>query len=101
MTQRKRQGRKQAPPGVWNRGAGSGPVNPIRVRTKRLDQVDGDKIALAYWLLAKKIVDDRSDGHDLGEAAVRRVASELDDDPGAASAVTKRRAGRRARGGRA
>ena len=41
--------------GVWNRGAGSGPVNPIRVRTKRLDEIDHEKIALAYWLLAKEI----------------------------------------------
>lgn len=35
--------------------------NPIRVRSKRLDQVDEDKIALAFWLLAKQLVEDESD----------------------------------------
>jgi hypothetical protein len=64
---RKSAGRPQRPIGVWNRGSGSGPANPIRVRTKRLDEVDGDKIALAYWLLAKQVVADRSDDSPLSE----------------------------------
>jgi hypothetical protein len=34
--------------------------NHIRVRAKRLDQVDPDKLALAYWLLAMRLVDDRT-----------------------------------------
>jgi len=67
------------PPGVWNRGRRSGPVNPIRVRTKRLDEIDSDKIALAYWLLAKQIVADESDTRDLNEAEVRRAADSTGD----------------------
>jgi hypothetical protein len=98
--QRKRStGAGSTPPGVWNRGAGSGPANPIRVRTKRLDEIESDKIALAYWLLAKQIVTDESDGRDLSEAEVRRVADTLDDAPArpsrarrtARQAATKRR----------
>jgi hypothetical protein len=65
---------------VWNRKLGKGPANPIRVRTKRLDEIDSDKIALAYWLLAKQIVDDQSDQRPLSESEVRRVASELEDE---------------------
>jgi len=71
-------GKKQA--GVWNRGRGNGPANPIRVRTKRLDEIDSDKIALAYWLLAKQIVEDRSEQR-LNEREVRRVAKQLDPAP--------------------
>lgn len=32
----------------------------IRVRSKRLDQVDEMKLALAWWLLAREIVEDRT-----------------------------------------
>ncbi len=42
--------------------------NRIRVRGKRLDQVDEDKIALAYWLLAKQLVEDQSDAAAGGKA---------------------------------
>ena len=38
--------------------------NHIRVRAKRLDQVDPDKLALAYWLLAMRLVEDRTDPSD-------------------------------------
>jgi hypothetical protein len=69
--------RHQQPVGVWNRGLKSGPVNPIRVRTKRLDEISGDKIALAYWLLSKQLVRDGSD-EPLDEASVRRYAEGLD-----------------------
>ena len=73
-------GKRQVQPGVWNRGLGKGPANPIRVRTKRLDQIDSDKIALAYWLLAKQIVEDESDRF-LDEEAVRRVAQQVEEAP--------------------
>jgi hypothetical protein len=33
----------------------------IRVRSKRLDQLDESKLALAFWLLAKQIVVEDSD----------------------------------------
>ena len=72
--------------GVWNQGTRRGPANPIRVRTKRLDEIDADKIALAYWLLAKQIVEDESDQRPLSESEVRRVAKAIDDDrPGRAA----------------
>jgi hypothetical protein len=32
-----------------------------RVRSKRLDQLDESKLALAFWLLAKQIVGDGDD----------------------------------------
>lgn len=35
--------------------------NRIRVRSKRLDQVDETKLSLAFWLLAKQLVEDRTD----------------------------------------
>ena len=35
--------------------------NRLRVRSKRLDQVDEDKLSLAFWLLAKQLVEDQSD----------------------------------------
>jgi len=38
--------------------------NRIRVRAKRLDQVDVEKLTLAYWLLAKKLVSDQTDDAD-------------------------------------
>jgi hypothetical protein len=35
--------------------------NRIRVRSKRLDQVDEAKLSLAFWLLAKQLVEDQTD----------------------------------------
>ncbi len=67
------------PPGVWNRGSGRGPANPIRIRTKRLDEINSDKLALAYWLLAKQIAENKT-GKELDEAEVRRVADQLDNE---------------------
>ena len=78
MKQRKKSGSTR-PAGVWNRGSNRGPANPIRVRTKRLDEIDTDKIALAYWLLAKRIVSDESDVRQLNEDEARRLANELDE----------------------
>lgn len=74
--------RNHNPSGVWNRGTPGGPANPIRVRTKRLDEIDDDKIALAYWLLAKRIAENGSD-RQVTEDEARRIASELDDDAAA------------------
>jgi hypothetical protein len=34
-----------------------------RVRSKRLDQLDESKLALAFWLLAKQMVAGDSDAH--------------------------------------
>ena len=32
----------------------------IRVRSKRLDQVDESKVALALWLIARGVVEDKT-----------------------------------------
>lgn len=37
------------------------PEQHIRVRSKRLDEIDADKISLAFWLLAKQLVEDHTD----------------------------------------
>jgi len=52
------------------------------VRTKRLDQIDQDKIALAYWLLAKQIAEDQSDTRALSEREVQRIADTLEENAG-------------------
>ncbi len=54
--------------------------NRIRVRGKRLDQVDEDKIALAYWLLAKQLVEDQSEAAADGEGP---AGAAVDDRPDA------------------
>jgi hypothetical protein len=52
--------------------------NRIRVRGKRLDRVDQTKLTLAYWLLAKQIVEDKTDKRKLTEPEVREVMRRLD-----------------------
>lgn len=52
--------------------------NKIRVRGKRLDQIDNTKLTLAYWLLSKQLVEDRTDPRELTEDEVRNAASTLD-----------------------
>ena len=47
------------------------PENRIRVRSRRLDQVDEDKLSLAFWLLAKQLVEDQSDGAGADDKATR------------------------------
>jgi hypothetical protein len=34
----------------------------IRVRSKRLNQIDDSKLALALWLIARGVVEDRTSG---------------------------------------
>lgn len=53
--------------------------NKIRVRGRRLDEVDDTKLALAYWLLAKQLVEDKCDPRRLTEEEVRKVAARLED----------------------
>ncbi len=60
-------------------------INRIRVRTKRLTDIDEYKIALAYFLLAKQICEDKSDGHELTEDEVLKLAAEIDGEPTTAS----------------
>lgn len=52
--------------------------NRIRVRAKRLDQVNVEKLTLAYWLLAKELVSDQTDERELAEADVHAAAERLD-----------------------
>jgi len=46
--------------------------NRIRVRAKRLDQVDVEKLTLAYWLLAKQLVSDETDVPHQAASAIER-----------------------------
>lgn len=54
--------RNHRPKRESERAAASGTASRVRVRTKPLDQIDEEKIALAYWLLAKQIVEKGNDG---------------------------------------
>jgi hypothetical protein len=54
----------------------------IRVRGKRLDQVDNTKLTLAYWLLAKRLVEDKTDPRLPTEAEVQAAADSLDETDG-------------------
>ncbi|MBI2691255.1 MAG: hypothetical protein HYX29_04835 [Solirubrobacterales bacterium] len=49
------------------------------MRTKRLTDIDEDKIALAYFLLAKQICEDKSDEKELNDDAVIKLASDLEE----------------------
>lgn len=57
-------------------------VNRIRVRAKRRDQVDDTKLFLAYWLLARQQLEERTDPRALTEDEVRQAADELRDSDG-------------------
>lgn len=63
------------------------PTGTIRLRAKPLDHVDEEKLTLAFWMLAKKIVEDRTSGEQLTREAVVREARKLDqqDKDGAAA----------------
>lgn len=37
------------------------PQKRLRVRSKRLDQIDETKLSLAFWLMAKRLVDEQDD----------------------------------------
>jgi hypothetical protein len=54
--------------------------NRIRVRGKRLDQVDESKLILAYWLLAKQLVADKTNPRLPSEGEVQQTAAQLGDD---------------------
>jgi hypothetical protein len=43
----------------------------IRVRGIRREEIDADKLALAYWLIAKRAVEDKR-GREAAEKAKRR-----------------------------
>lgn len=34
------------------------PLKRVRVRSKRLDEIDETKLALAFWLMAKRMVEE-------------------------------------------
>ena len=42
-------------------GSASGAVRPVRVRGKRLDEIQEDRLALAFYLIARDLVDDRTE----------------------------------------
>ena len=37
------------------------PTKRLRVRSKRLDQIDETKLALAFWLMAKRLVEEQDE----------------------------------------
>lgn len=45
----------------------------IRVRGKRLDQVDVEKLTLAYWLLAKELVSNQTEPNDAAVPAAENA----------------------------
>ena len=55
----------------------SRPAKRLRIRSKRLEQLDETKLALAFWLMAKDALTDDSAVNQL-DAASRRVVSPLD-----------------------
>lgn len=54
--------------------------NRIRVRGRRREAIDETKLALAYWLLAQQLAQDKTDPRQLTEDEVRKVADRLEDD---------------------
>lgn len=48
------------------------------MRGKRLDEVDETKLTLAYWLLARRLVEDRTEAGSIKEEDVRGLAGDLD-----------------------
>ena len=50
----------------------------IRVEPKRRQRVDPDMIALCYWLLAQRIVQEAADNGDAGGQAPAPAASDTD-----------------------
>lgn len=48
----------------------------IRVRSKRLDQIDEAKLSLALWLMAQELVEDRTDSS--SGASDKKARSERD-----------------------
>jgi hypothetical protein len=46
--------------------------NRIRIRTKRLDQVDESKLALALWLMAQQAIEDQTQRPLLDTRSTRR-----------------------------
>jgi hypothetical protein len=52
----------------------------IRVRGKRLDQVDETKLTLAYWLLAKQLVVDKTTPRLPSAEEVEAKAKDITDD---------------------
>jgi len=54
--------------------------NRIRVRGKRLDQVDETKLTLAYWLLAKQLVADKTNPRLPSAAEVEDKAKDISDE---------------------
>jgi len=57
--------------------------NHLRVRSKRLDEVYEDKLSLAFWLLAKRLVEDQTDGAPGDPASGGETLDEPDEAAGA------------------
>lgn len=51
----------------------------IRIRVKHLDDVPPEKVALAFWLLARRLVEDKTDTRQLTAEHIGDVVRELED----------------------
>lgn len=69
---RDRAARRARPAGKPN------PTNRIRVRSKRLDQIDTARLTLAYWLLAREIAENQTEDRELTRERVEKLAQQLD-----------------------
>ena len=52
------------------------PKKRVRIRSKRLDQLDEDKLALAVWLIARDLVDDKTSPAEVSEVDVHNPVGE-------------------------
>ncbi len=73
MTRKRHRGRRPAHRNLPHQ-------NRIRVRGKRRTPVDETNLTLAYWLLAKQVIEDRIDQRLPSEDEVQRAAEQLDSD---------------------
>jgi hypothetical protein len=66
-------GRRSSGNGSRARKAGASASPRIRVRAKPLDKVDEGKLALAFYLIAKQLIEDRTDAS-AGAAATQSMS---------------------------
>lgn len=78
--------RRRVKTGQWRTERQLRPMdgNGIRIRVKHLDEVPPEKVALAFWLLSRRLVEDRTDRRELNVEEIGKVAERLDEpDPAA------------------
>lgn len=61
-----------------NKHKNSRPLRPVRVRGKRLDEVDTSKLALAMWLMAQRLAKEGDEADATVTKLPRRDCDEAD-----------------------